>query len=323
MTKMTPKQQAIEALELRRPPGLVPAFELEFQLTEERFGRSFPTHAAFANATEKERDRLYHETAELFILIAETYDWNILMDTRSPGDEGYLRTVKIVREMVGDKYLYIVHGDATYAIPDGTHMVQHAVDFFERPDEMKRNADRMVDRALARGRRLVDNGIDGFALCADYCFNDGPFLSPKMFREFITPYLTRLCAGYREMGAYVIKHTDGNVMPILDQLVEAKPHGIHSLDPQGGVDIAEVKRLYGDKVCLIGNVNCGLMQTGTDEEVIESATYALRYGMPNGGYIFSMSNVAFKGMPLERYELIQRVRHEIGWYPDDPNGESR
>ena len=69
------------------------------------------------------------------------------------------------------------------------------------------------------------------------------------------------------MGFYAIKHTDGNIMPILDQLVQAGPHALHSLDPQGGVDIAEVKRLYGDRVCLIGNVNCGLLDTGTDEEV--------------------------------------------------------
>ena len=52
-------------------------------------------------------------------------------------------------------------------------------------------------------------------------------------------------------------------MPILDMIVDCAPDAVHSLDPQGGVDLAEVKKLYGDKVCLIGNVNCGKMQTGT------------------------------------------------------------
>jgi uroporphyrinogen decarboxylase len=37
-------------------------------------------------------------------------------------------------------------------------------------------------------------------------------------------------------------------MPILDQLVECEPHALHSIDPQAGVDLAEVKRLVGDKV---------------------------------------------------------------------------
>mgnify|MGYP003979370093 FL=1 len=169
-----------------------------------------------------------------------------------------------------------------------------------------------MDEALERGQRLADHdGIDGFALCADYCFNTGPFLSPDWFDDFVTPYLHRLVRGYRDQGHYVIKHTDGNIMPILDRLVEANPHAIHSLDPQGDVDMAIVKQMVGDRVCLIGNVNCGLLDSGTDEECIESARYALRHGMPCGGYIFSTSNCVYTGMRLERYELILDVlRHE-------------
>ena len=98
----------------------------------------------------------------------------------------------------------------------------------------------------------------------------GPFLPPTWFDEFLTPYLTRLARGYRGQGFYVIKQTDGNIMPILDSLIEGPPHALHSLDPQGGVDMAEVKRLAGDRVCLIGNVNCGLLDSGTDAECIES-----------------------------------------------------
>jgi uroporphyrinogen decarboxylase len=125
-----------------------------------------------------------------------------------------------------------------------------------------------------------------------------------MFSEFVTPYLAALIAGYRESGAYVIKHTDGNIMPILDQLVSAGPHGLHSLDPMAGVDIKEVKRLVGGRVCLVGNVNCALMQTGTPGEILASCRYAMENGRTGGGYIFSTSNVVFKGMPKASYDLM-------------------
>ena len=101
---------------------------------------------------------------------------------------------------------------------------------------------------------------------------------------------------------------------IIDQLVEANPHALHSLDPQGGVDIAEVKRLYGQQVCLIGNVNCGLLDTGTDEQVRESVRYALRHGMPGGGYIFSTSNCIYTGMRLSRYEFMLDLWRKEGNY---------
>ncbi len=145
--------------------------------------------------------------------------------------------------------------------------------------------------------------------------NTGPFLSPAQFDDFVTPYLARLIAGYRERGFYVIKHTDGNIMPILDQLVQANPHALHSIDPQAGVDIAEVKRLVGDRVCLIGNANCGLLDSGTDEEVVENVRYCLRHGMPGGGYIFSTSNCVYTGMRLSRYELMLDVWRKHGNYP--------
>jgi uroporphyrinogen decarboxylase len=185
----------------------------------------------------------------------------------------------------------------------------------EEPEKVKEEAERLVDQALERGARLkAHGGLDGFALCADYCFNTGPFLRPEWFAEFVTPYLARLIRGYRAQGHYVIKHTDGNIMPILDQLLEGAPHALHSLDPQGEVDLAKVKQQVGGQVCLIGNVNCGLLDSGTDAECLESARYALKNGMPGGGYIFSTSNCVYTGMALRRYELILDLWRREGNY---------
>jgi len=225
------------------------------------------------------------------------------------------RLVDVVRRRSGDKYFLMMHGDATFSIPSGTQMQEFAGRLADDPDALKAEAQKMVDDQVALARRhRAHGGLDGFALCADYCFNTTPFLRPAVFAEFVTPYLKQLIAAYREMGFYAIKHTDGNIMPILDQLAECGPHALHSLDPQAGVDIAEVKRRVGDRLCLIGNVNCGLLDSGADEECVESARYALRHGMPGGGYIFSTSNCVYTGMRLKRYELILDVWRREGNY---------
>jgi uroporphyrinogen decarboxylase len=174
-----------------------------------------------------------------------------------------------------------------------------------------------VKWAVDRARRLrEETTLDGLALCSDYCFNSGPFLPLRWFDRFVAPYLHTLTRAYREMGYYVIKHTDGNIIPILDRLVPedagSRPHALHSLDPQGGVDMAEVVRRVGDRVALCGNVNCGLMQTGTEEQVAESARYALRHGLSTNGYVFCTSNCVYTGMPLERYELILDIWRREG-----------
>lgn len=321
---MTPRESFIHALE-RRPavPGSrVPHFELVFFLTMEAFGRIHPSqrhYGQWQQMSDRERDLHRRDIADLYVATARRYDHSAIFfhppGGWPAGDDDILRTFDHVREISGDRYFLMQHGDATFAIPDGAGMMHFVERIADEPEKLKDEAARHVDNALRRAEVFKKHGaLDGLALCSDYCFNTGPFLSPAMFDEFITPYLARLVRGYRDLGLYVIKHTDGNILPILDALLEGKPHALHSLDPQGGVDIARLKQQIGRDVCLIGNVNCALLDTGTDEEVLASTRYALRNGMPDGGYIFSTSNCIYTGMPLARYELMLDVWKREGIY---------
>ncbi len=312
---MTPRDRIVAAFELRQPDDIVPTFELEFQLTEELLGKSHVSQEELDSATTVEHDRLLRKNAEVYIEEAETLDYSMISLSRGPRKfEDMIETIKIMREMIGDKYMLCAHGDGTMAIPNGNNMVALSVRLVEEPEELHAELQRNVDGTIEYAKKVVDAGLDCFIMCADYCFNDGPFLSPRMFREFVTPYLTQVVAAMRAMGAYTVKHTDGDIMPILDQLVEANPHAIHSLDPQARVDLKKVKAMVGDKVALCGNVNCAMLHTGTLAEVIADSERALRDGMPGGGFVYCTSNVPFKGMPLENYLAMLDVRKRLGRY---------
>ncbi|MBN1435824.1 MAG: hypothetical protein JW936_02010 [Sedimentisphaerales bacterium] len=322
---MIPREKFIMALEGKQPPGRVPHFELVFFATMEAFGRIHPSYRRFGpwgQFTETEKNLHRKDIADLYVQIARQYEHSAIfvqhpehvIRSSDPVQEN-IHILEAIRELCGSEYFLMIHGDATYGIPSGSTMMEFTMRIADEPDKLKDQAQQRVDQALERASVYQKNGaLDGFALCSDYCLNDGPFLSPTMFDEFVTPYLKQLIAGYREMGFYTIKHTDGNIMPILDSLVATNPHALHSLDPQGGVDIAEIKRKVGNKVCLIGNVNCGLMDTGSDEDIIDSARYALKHGMPGGGYIFSTSNCVYPGMRLSKYELIRNIWIDEGNY---------
>lgn len=316
---MQPRERFIAAFERRPLNGRCPHFELVFFLTMEAFGKVHPSHRNYNQwhqMEEKERQLHRIDMAEVFIATAERFEHSAIFLLPNPDtEEETMRLIGLIRERTGDCYFLMRDGDATFGIPDGKHMTEFSYRLADEPAKVKQEAQEMVNQALQQAERLQKHGgLDGFTLCADYCLNTGPFLSPNQFSEFVTPYLAQLIQGYRAMGFYTLKHTDGNIMPIIDQLVEANPHALHSLDPQAGVDIAEVKRRYGNRVCLIGNVNCGLLDTGTDEAVIESARYALKHGMPGGGYIFSSSNCIYTGMRLSRYELMLDVWRKEGNY---------
>lgn len=316
---MTPRERFIAALERKQLKGRVPTFELVFFLTMEAFGKVHPSHRNYSQwnqMTEEERKLHRKDMAQIYVDTAKRFEHSAIFLHPNPSDiDETLYLTEAVREICGDKYFLMLHGDATFGIPSGSGVMEFSCRMIDEPEKLKEEAEEKVNRMLERAGKIKSHGgIDGFALCSDYCFNNAPFLSPAQFDEFVTPYLVRLIRGYRDMGFYAIKHTDGNIMPILDSLMQAEPHALHSLDPQGGVDIAVLKKKVGHKVCLIGNVNCGLMDTGTMEEVLESARYALKHGMPGGGYIFSTSNCVYTGMKLERYEAILDLWRKEGIY---------
>ncbi|OGV44679.1 MAG: hypothetical protein A2017_05350 [Lentisphaerae bacterium GWF2_44_16] len=316
---MTPRESFISALERKQIKGRVPTFELVFFLTMEVFGKVHPRHRNYSQWHQmREEERKLHrkDMARIYVDTAERFEHSAIFLHPNPDDiDETLYLAETVREICGDKYFLMLHGDATFGIPSGNGMMDFSCKMIDEPEKLKEEADERINKMLDRAEKIkAHGGIDGFALCSDYCFNNAPFMSPSQFDEFVTPYLVRQIKGYRDMGFYTIKHTDGNIMPILDSLMAAEPHALHSLDPQGGVDIAVLKKKIGHKVCLIGNVNCGLMDTGTMEEVLESARYALKHGMPGGGYIFSTSNCVYTGMKLERYEAILDLWKKEGNY---------
>ena len=318
---MTLRERAIAALNCQVPDA-IPTFELEFQLVPELLGdgRDFISSEKLdkAQLSELERDRKLYENAELMVEVYSKLEYSIF-NVAYLNFEDVRKTVRYLKELSGDKFLLTHHGDGTFSIPDGEHMYEFSYRIADDPDGVHEEARKMADRAIEYNKRLFDCGIESFMLCADYCFNAGPFFSPKMFAEYVTPYLYDIIDNIRRMGAYAIKHTDGNIMPILDQLMDCRPHCIHSIDPMAGVDIAEVKRQTWPRgIAICGNVNCALMQTGTDDEVRESALYAIRSGKPGGGYIFSTSNVPFRGLPLERYTMILDIWKQMRKYgPED------
>ncbi len=302
---MTSKERMATALKLGIPDR-VPTFELEFQLSEELMGKSFLTEHELEGLSASEVDRKIAENAQYMIQVYDRLEHDAIC-IQYLNEEHTIQTIRRLHEYSGDRFMLLAHGDGTFAIPDGDGMLDFAYRIADDPESVHEQAEQMVRHAMEHDLRLLDAGLDGFILCSDYCFNKGPFLSPRMFAEFVTPYLARLIETIRDHGGYAIKHTDGNIMPILDQLVSTRPHALHSIDPMAGVDIREVKRLVGDKVALCGNVHCAAMQTGTDEEVIASAEYCLTYAKPGGGYVFCTSNIPFKGLPLERYLMVLDV----------------
>jgi uroporphyrinogen decarboxylase len=216
----------------------------------------------------------------------------------------------------GDRYAVIVHLNDVFSLPRylmGMENLLMAI--VAEPELVTALVELSVDLNLQMAKAIRALGAEIVYTGDDVASNTGPLMSPRHFRKLFYPGLVRVMQGYKELGLHVIKHTDGNLWPIIDMIVDSGIDCLDPIDPQAGMDLAEVKAKYGDRIALKGNVDCAqLMTFGTPEETVEATKEALRKGMPGGGFICSSSNSIHSGVKPENYLALMQTVREFGCY---------
>ncbi len=161
----------------------------------------------------------------------------------------------------------------------------------------------------------VDLGVDIIALDGDLAFNQTTLMSPAQYQEFVFPYHKEIVEHVHGASKLILKHSDGNMWPILDGITEAGFDGFHPVQPQC-MEIGEVKEKYGDRLCILGNIDCTyLLPFGSEEEVEKAVKETIEIAAPGGGYVISSSNSIHPGCKPENYIAMVKAAHEYGGYP--------
>lgn len=220
-----------------------------------------------------------------------------------------------VEKYKGDKAV-IVHLNDVFSLPRYLMGMQDLLmAIATEPDLVLALVEMSVEINLKLAKEVAARGVKIVYTGDDIAYNKGPLMSPKHFRELLYPGFCRVMSGFKELGLYVIKHTDGNLWPIMDMIVDSGIDCLDPIDPQAGMDLGEVKAKYGQRIALKGNVDCAqLMTYGTPEEVIEATKAALRQGMPGGGYILSSSNSIHSAVKPQNYAALLDTWREYGRY---------
>jgi len=177
----------------------------------------------------------------------------------------------------------------------------------------------VMDKVLEANMRIVRNAIRAGAeviiLGDDYAHNRGLMMSPAVFEELILPRLCKMVHMIKNEGAFCIKHSDGNIYPILEMIVSTGCDGINPIEPVAGMDLRTVKRLVGDRVCITGNIDCAhLLPHGTPEDVEKAVIQAIRDAGEGGGYILTSSNSIHSSVNPANFAAMIDATHRHGLY---------
>ncbi|MBN2578631.1 MAG: hypothetical protein JXB10_06530 [Pirellulales bacterium] len=188
---------------------------------------------------------------------------------------------------------------------------------YEDPDLIHEMCRAYVDWAVGAAEFAVQCGpIDAFYLADDWGGSSGLLMSPKHLRQFFLKPYGEIVAAMRRLGVPVIMHNDGRIDEVLDDLVATGINGYHPVEKAAGMELAAVKRRYGDRICPIGNINNKTtMVSGTPDDVRREALECLRIAAPGGGYILATDHSLHDDIPGENILAYVDVARRYGTYP--------
>jgi len=179
----------------------------------------------------------------------------------------------------------------------------------------------MLAMTHARGYRF-----DALWFWADLCYKNGPLFSPAVARRLALPQWQRIGRYAHEHGMRFMFHCDGNVSQLLPVLLEAGLDAIQPLEARAGNDVREYKRLYGQRLCLLGNINADVVASNDPQQIEREVAAKVPVAAAGGGYIYCIDHSVPPTVSLETYryllECVRRYGSQAATVSAPPNAKA-
>ena len=163
--------------------------------------------------------------------------------------------------------------------------------------------------------RMIDIGMDAIMIAEDLGFKNGLFVHPDYYRKYLFPYLEEIVQVPKKRGIPIILHCDGNINEILWDLVSMKIDALNPIERKADMDIKEIKREWGDQICLIGNLDLvNILPYGDREEVMAHVKDLIKTVGKGGGYIVASEHSLNHHIPYENIVAIRDAVCKYGNY---------
>ena len=181
--------------------------------------------------------------------------------------------------------------------------------FFQRQDVLVAYMEAVTSMHVERAHTIADPALSPCVLIAcDIAHKEGPLLSPKFMAEHYFPRVKRIVEAYHEHEMKVFYHSEGNLWPIMDDLVTTGIDGLNPCEPHSHMDVEDV-RAKQPKLVLWGGVdNSYLLVNGTPEHVRERVEELKEIGK-NGGLLIGSTGQIHPACKLENLIAMIEASH--------------
>jgi uroporphyrinogen decarboxylase len=187
-------------------------------------------------------------------------------------------------------------------------------------------AEALLRRIAGLCERLMDHVLDAVGpnvdivkIGDDLGTQQSLLLSPATYRSMLKPIHAALIASIRRRtAARIFFHTDGDVFPLLDDLVEIGVDILNPIQTSAGkmADLATLKRRYGDRLAFCGAIDTQrILPRGTPDEVRAEVRRVIGELAPGGGYLLSSVHSIMNDVPAANVLAMVDAVEAYGTYP--------
>ncbi|MBW2370348.1 MAG: hypothetical protein JRH15_20955 [Deltaproteobacteria bacterium] len=179
------------------------------------------------------------------------------------------------------------------------------------PDFVEEVLGRITDWYAKVAVELCKLDFDFIWAADDIAFHTSTFFSPKTYRDVLLPHTRKVAEKITKPWIY---HSDGNLMPIMDDLLSQGMNALHPLE-HGSIDLEKLKSEYGKKVTLVGNIDLGVLEAGTAQQVEDNVKEKIRILGPDYGYMLCSSNSITPNVDPKNLRVMLDTLAKHGKYP--------
>jgi len=202
--------------------------------------------------------------------------------------------------------------DVTHSWFVGTETILMAM--IEEPEWCLDMFERELDVSLAQLEMIWDEGyhFDEVMWYDDMGYKNSLFFSVNKYVELLKPLHKKVIDWAHKKGVYVRLHSCGDITPLVPHFYEIGIDALNPLEVKAGVNPAQLKKEFGDKMTFHGGINAVLWD---DKEAIsEEIKHVLPIMKENGGYIFASDHSIPDAVSLENFKHIISLVKEVGSY---------
>lgn len=189
-------------------------------------------------------------------------------------------------------------------------------DFLINPDLATALLDHLTASGIGSATRLAQAGIDVLLTGDDVGTQRGMMMSPQLWRQWLKPRLADIIAAAKKVNPdlLVFYHSDGNIEPIIPELIEIGVDILNPVQPEC-MDPARLKREYGSHLAFWGTIGTQTtMPLGTPEEVKAAVRERIETVGQGGGLLLAPTHVIEPDVPWENVMAFFEAVEEYGRY---------